>query len=69
MTCCVQTKCRVSQTHSRSPCKRTPAAQAVAGATALLLDTPPLTQEQLELLQLLDAGANHVVLIVEGARS
>jgi hypothetical protein len=43
------------------------ASQAVAGATALLLDTPPLTQEQLELLQLLDAGAQHVVLIVEGA--
>jgi signal transduction histidine kinase len=45
---------------------RTPL-NAVNGATALLLDTKPLTQEQLELLELLDAGANHVVLIVEGA--
>jgi hypothetical protein len=45
---------------------RTPL-NAVNGATHLLLDTAPLTQEQLELLQLLEAGANHVVLIVEGA--
>ena len=35
------------------------------GATAMLLETLPLTSEQRELLALLDAGANHVVLIVE----
>lgn len=43
---------------------RTPL-NAVNGATAMLLDTVPLTSEQRELLALLDAGANHVVLIVE----
>ena len=43
---------------------RTPL-NAVNGATAMLLDTAPLTSEQRELLALLDAGANHVVLIVE----
>ena len=35
------------------------------GATTLLQDTSPLTDEQRELLALLDAGSAHVVLIVE----
>ena len=43
---------------------RTPL-NAVHGATAMLMETLPLTKEQGELLALLDAGANHVVLIVE----
>jgi hypothetical protein len=36
----------------------------VQGATALLQDTAPLSGEQRELLALLEAGANHVVVIV-----
>ena len=43
---------------------RTPL-NAVQGATTLLQDTSPLTDEQRELLALLDAGSSHVVLIVE----
>jgi signal transduction histidine kinase len=43
---------------------RTPL-NAVQGATTLLQDTSPLTDEQRELLALLDAGSAHVVLIVE----
>ena len=47
---------------------RTPL-NAVQGAATLLLDTAPLTQEQRELLAVLDAGAAHVVVILEdGAR-
>jgi signal transduction histidine kinase len=42
---------------------RTPL-NAVQGATALLQDTAPLSGEQRELLALLEAGANHVVVIV-----
>ena len=43
---------------------RTPL-NAVQGAAMLLQDTAPLSQEQRELLSVLDAGAAHVVVIVE----
>ena len=46
---------------------RTPA-NALSGATALLLDTP-LTEDQRDLLKIVDAGSSHLVTIVDDVRA
>jgi signal transduction histidine kinase len=42
---------------------RTPL-NAMSGAAALLADTSPLNDEQRSLLELLDAGVEHVIVII-----